>query len=138
MLAAAMTTVTHGICDKLEMEWSHCDSIDDKLNAYFEIAIISTYELLKERPDARDILLGVGEVSNNVAIKADQRKIGMLTKELQAYQDKLEKSNTDAKSVAQFIVSTTGNLKYTATSKRQLKSLLETLKLSVIALTQGH
>jgi len=138
MLAAAMQAVTDTMLEKLTTKWGRCDSIEDKLSAYFEIVTISTYELLKERPDAKDILLGVGEVSANVAKKVDQRKINMLTQELLVYEEQLARSKTDAKSVAHFVVSTTCNLKYSVKSRRELNALLNTLKLSVLALMHNR
>jgi len=137
MLAAAMQGVIGGIYENLESQWGSCDSVEEKLTAYFDIAIISTYDLLKSQPDSEDILRGVGELSSGVAKNADQKKVRMWTEQLQACEEKLEQAGTNPKAVAQFIVSTTVNLLYTASSRKELKALLQTLKHSVIALTQG-
>jgi len=134
MLAAAMKTAVNEIFASLNSQWSECDSVENVLNAYFDIAIVGTYDLLQSQPDSRDILLGVGKKSQKVSEDINKKKVKLLTEQLLPYSDQLKTSGTDVKALSQFIVSTTSSFKYSVKTKKELKGLLKTLKVSVVAL----
>jgi len=134
MLAAAMNSVVNDIEDDLRVQWSNTDSIEDKLIAYFDVAVIGIYDRFQTLPDARDLILGVGMLSMCVAQDANKKKARILAEQLQPHAEQLKVAGTDPKSVAQFIVSTAGNMKYTVATRQELETLLHTLKQSVLAM----
>ncbi len=137
MLAAAMQHVIDDFLEKLETQWSQCGSLEEQLTAYFEIAIFTTYDFVAANPDAKEIVRGVGDISAAVARDAEETKIRRWTELLATYEEALIESGSSAHAVAKFIVSTGGNLIYNAESRKDLKTLLQTLKQSVIALTRS-
>jgi len=134
MLAAAMISVIDGILENLESQWRKSDSIEDKLNAYFESSTIPIFNMLESQPDAKDLILGVGEHSHKVAKDCEKKKIRLLTDELLPHADQLKKSATTPKDVSTFVVHTSTNFIYTVDTRRELKGLIATLKNSVLAM----
>ena len=137
MLAAAMTSVVDDIVNSLQLQWKECTSVEQKLTVYFDTAIIGVFDMLQSKPDAKDILRGVGELSQKVAKDADKKKTRILAAQLMPHAEQLASAGTTPTALAQFIVATSSNLKFSVASRRELVALLRTLQQSVLAMTSS-
>jgi len=137
MLHAAMEAVAQQIFTQLEDEFQSCDSADELLNTYFETAVYPTFTMLKKSPELVDLIHGVGEETAKLAKKFDTRKIKLLADELAPYEDRLQTLSSSPLALAQYIVTSTNEIKYNIKSRRELEGLLETLKIAVRAMLEG-
>lgn len=136
LLAAAMQSIIGQIYIELESEWEKCNSLDGILATYFKHAVYQPFEMLKKTPDLKDLIHGVGEETTKVAQKAEAEKTKLLAKQLEPFGSRLDAVSSDPTSVAHFVVTTTNELKYSVTSRRELDKLLKTLKLAIQAMLE--
>lgn len=134
LLASAMQSVIADIISALEKDWQQCNSLEEVLTTYFKHAVYQPFEIMKDLPDLKDLLHGIDEATTKVVKETKAEKTKILAKQLLPYKDQFEANGTNATSVANFIVTTTTELKYSATSRRELDNLLKTLKLAILAM----
>ena len=134
LMAAAMTHSVDMILEAVSNDWAACTSLSDILDVYFKNAVLQPFEVMQNMPDLVDLMRGVGDTFTKVSRAADAKKGAKLAAKLEQYASKLETSGSDPRSVAELVVRSTTEFKYSASSEEGLKRLLATLKVAVLAL----
>jgi len=135
LIAAAMSAVIDEIVIDLVDDWQSCQSVDDIVTVYYKHSVYKPFEMLMKSPDLKDLLHGVGEHTTQIAKNAEKMKTKLLAEQFAVFQTELAKKGTSAEALANFIVRTTTELKFSAQTKKELDKLLETLRHAIEALT---
>lgn len=134
VLAAAVRYSTDKTLEALEADWRSEGTMSDKLDAYLQHCVIAYYDIISKMPDSEDLITGYNAVGMAEQEKAYQRKKDMLASILKPYEAKLSAAGSTPAEFADFFVSASANLKFTAESRDHLLSLLASLKKASLAL----
>lgn len=134
LLAAGMDSFVDQILANLTAEWPQCASIEDILDAYFRHAVYTPFQLLQKNPDLKDLLHGVGVHTQKVAVESDKRKARALAEQFAPFEAQLKAKGTNSKAIADLIVKTACELKFSVDRKKELETLLGTLRQAISAL----
>lgn len=135
LCAAAMRHAIDVLLEKLEDDWAATSEIEPKLDAYFEHCVIVPFQMLVKHPDLRDIQVGVGKVTKDVAKELEGQKVDLLARQLVPIEDKLANNGSSSADLAEYIVRTTTDLKYSLDTQEDLERHLRILKAAVLALS---
>jgi len=136
LLAAAMQSVCMEIHSALQRDWQQSTSVEEILTIYFKHAVYQPFEMMQKLPDLKDLLHGIGEQTAEVAKEVNAKKAGLLAAQLTPFSSQLETTDSDTASVAKFIVATTTELNYSASTRSELDELLKTLRLAIVAMLE--
>lgn len=134
ILAAAVRHAADKTMAAITCAWQSAEGIGDRLDIYFQRAVVDYFELLRQMPDADDLLTGFSESGAAVIEAAEARKAEALASQLEPYAGKLEAAGMTVTDLADFIQSSSASFKYAARDKAHLKRLLKSLKTSVLTL----
>lgn len=134
ILAAAMRHAMDKTVAAIEADWATIEDIDGKLDAYFQHAVIVYFELIKNMPDANDLIAGIGSAAIAERERGEETKRKALATLFEPYRSSLKSSGTDACDLADFVQTSAANFKYTAVDEAHLRRLLATLKSAVLSL----
>lgn len=136
LLAVAMQSFIDEILVNLERDWKLCDSVEQVLEIYFKHSVYMPFQLLRKTPDIKDLIHGIGEETRKVAQKSDAKKIKLLAQQLEPFSHSLKSGNNDTIAVANLIVTSTKEFKFSVSSRKELDKLLQTLTDAVQALIE--
>ncbi len=91
VMAASMKCVAAKTIAKIEEKWSECVTLGEKLDVYFEHAVIAFFDIIRSMPDANDLLTGYNDAGNLQRIEAEETKRRALARELEPFADRLAK-----------------------------------------------
>lgn len=134
ILAAAVRHAANKTMEAITCAWQSADAIADKLDIYFQRAVVDYFDLLSQMPDADDLLTGFSESGAAVIEEAEARKADALASQLEPYAKQLEAAGMTVMDLADFIQSSSASFKYAARDKTHLNRLLKSLKTSVLTL----
>lgn len=134
ILTAAMRHATDKTLADIALAWKSAGSLGEKLDIYFDHAVVAWYEQLRTMPDANDLLTGMGEVTSDVIKAAEGRKAHLLAEALAPYAQRLGADGPSPSDLADFVQSASSGFKYSANDTAHLKRLLGALKSSVLTL----
>ena len=134
VLAAAVRYMTDNTHEALTTDWQTDETISDKLDTFFQHCVIDYYDILSAMPDSEDLITGYNTVGMAEQERAYDRKKDMLADLLSPYEARLAANGLTPAQFADFIVTASANLKYTAKSRDHLLNLLASLKRSSLAL----
>ena len=115
-------------------EWENDLTLAEVLDAYFEHAVITYYDMLQAMPDSNDLIADVGQINSEEIKHVENTKMEALALQLKPYAANLKSAGIDAKDLSEFIVRGSTNFKYAAEDRNHLDRLLGSLKASVLAL----
>ena len=134
ILAAAVKHSLEEILQNMRQSWASLDTVSEKLDSYFEIAIFPYFDLLRSAPDFDDLMNGF-----NTAGKVEKERGSIEKKKLfqslfSPYQHKLDATNTTPEDLADLLCSSSENFLYTANDRTHLEKLVNSLKMAILAL----
>lgn len=118
----------------IKADWATLATISEKLDSYFEHAVIDYFEKIRAMPDADDLISGVNEAGTAVLNSAVEEKRLMIANAFAGFSVPLAKNGTNPDDLADFVIKASWNFKLVATDLPHLKRLLGTLKQSVLVM----
>lgn len=134
ILVAAIRDMTEAALQQSTDAWQASDDLGEKLDAYFEAAIVPAFEMLQTAVDADDLISGHNAAGKAAILEAQMAKRKALIDVLKPHKVKIEKSGQTVSQFANFIVVTSAGFKFSAQNKDDLLDLLASLKTSVLAI----
>ncbi len=138
MGATILFSAQHAVA-QVEAAFEKVGSLDEQLQVFFQHAIIDLWEMIQKTPDAADIIGGQWqhEPCLDAINEATVMKQRVLTEILAPHEKAIEKSGQSVEQFSAFVQNAAMNFKHSATTKKELLSLLASLKISVLAVTGG-
>lgn len=118
---------------EIKCAWEDLDSCEDKLDAYYERAILSSFTIISASPDARDMIGGHNAAGRAETQKAQAEKTKAWAEVLAQYLPAPRNSASSITQLAEFIVLSSLGLRDQAQDLEQLNALLDVQKQSVLA-----
>ncbi|MEX0344479.1 MAG: TetR/AcrR family transcriptional regulator [Rhizobiaceae bacterium] len=134
VLKAAICHAARKTMADIEADWKNCTTIAEKLDVFFEHAILFYFRQIRAMPDYKDLLEDYRGISSEELTQAEANKRDLLAKEFSAFGDNIAKSGTNSRDLADFVMTSATSLKYAAADEAHLKNLLSALRGSVLAL----
>lgn len=131
VLVAAIRHITEETRVAVEAGWASATSLSEKLDIYFEKAVVEIFLILKSAPDADDVVSGFSEAGKAASEAAYEAKRQTLEKMLTPY---LEDSGASAVALSDFIQTSSAAYKYSARDEAHLRDLLGTLKTAALGI----
>ena len=135
MLAASILYSSRQLLDAAREKWAGLESLEDKLEAYFEHVVVAAFEMIKHSPDAEVLIRGQDETSRAAIKTAHEMRCEALNELLAPFEDRINQSGLNLARFTYFIVMAAVGFKYSAESKSDLRNLLASLKASVLNVT---
>jgi AcrR family transcriptional regulator len=136
LLSAAMMLATEDMMAELAAACDGCEDVGQILDAYLEHAVYRPFEIMQRLPDLKDLLKGPNGMNAQTVQALYDRKAGELAKRLAPYQSQMSAFGTDPVAVAELVMRTANDLKFGTDDIAELRRLMTTLKISVVALTR--
>ena len=140
MLAAAILHMSEGILTQVRAGWEDATNISEQLDVYFEHAVIAVFEMIKSSPDADDIAGKYTELRKETVVKASveagKLKQHALAEKLSPFQKEIAESGQTCEQLVEFIYTAAKSFENAATTTEELRSLLISLKISVLRTIQ--
>ena len=120
---------------QIRRQWAQCFELGEKLDAFFEHAIVSSFAIVSATPDARDMIGGYNAAGKAETDLAQADKIAAWAETLA---DHLPPTNRTIQSsqLAEYIVMTSLGLRDLAKSEKQLRMLLEIQKQGILSMVR--
>lgn len=134
ILNAAICHAAQKTVADIEADWENCSTIADKLDVFFEHAILFYFRQIRAMPDYKDLLEDYRGISSEELVQAEATKRDLLAKEFSAFDEKIEQSGTNSGDLADHVFMSATSFKYAAVDEAHLKRLLKALRGSVLAL----
>ena len=137
ILCATIRRVSDLSLAEIKRRWERCDRLDEKLDVFFERAIIDSYRMITASPDARDMIDGYNARGKAEIERVQVDKIDAWAAVLDPHMPRPGKRNVSTNLLAEYIVLSSLGLRDNAGDERQLRALLDVQKLGIIALVNG-
>ena len=136
VLCAVIRHYTDQALEEVRRQWEAAGSLGEKLDIYFDVAILPSFRMVRESPDADDVVSGFNNISKDELDRAFERKRQALAEMLAPETEALARSGETVDTLADFIQSASAKFKHTARDEAHLMTLLGTLKAVVIAIAE--
>lgn len=113
-----------------------CETLSEKLDAYFAETVIKSFELLQTAGDAEDLVSGHNAAGRDEIAHSHQRHEVLVRELLMPHEKALGENGLTIEQQAHLFVTTVMALKYGASNRQDLDELLKTLKTTILALTE--
>ena len=117
---------------EIKSAWASLDSLEDKLDAFYDLAVVSSYSIVNASSEARDMIGGYNAAGKAEIARAQKGKIAVWKKCLAAHKFPAD-SGIKPDRLAEFIVLGSIGLRDQAGSKKHLKALLDVQKRTILA-----
>ena len=134
ILAAAVKHSMKEILENLTQSWEMLDTINEKLESYFEIAIFPYFDLLRAMPDYEDLMNGFNQAGKAEKERAIEQKKKLFQSLFENYQEQLEATDTSPYDLADLFCSSSENFMHTANDRAHLERLTNSLKMATLSL----
>ncbi len=134
IMAAAMQYAIDKTLAEIKRDWQGADTVADKLDIYFQHAVITYFELIRNMPDASDLIAGTDAATIEERQKGEARKCQALAALFGPYEAVLARSGMTGGDLADFVQNSSTNFKYIARDRAHLDRLLASLKSAVLSL----
>jgi len=135
VLCAAIRYFSEKSLAAIEAEWESAQSLGEKLDIYFEHAIVSSFAMIKASPEAEDMIDGYNAAGKAEIRRVQAHKQKALAGILKPYKTGIADAGLKVDQLADFVLNASLGVRNTAEDKKQLRSLLSTLKVAVLSLT---
>lgn len=133
--AAGLELYGTRIIDKLETQWAKAGTLGDAMDAVFAISLLPTFQMLRENPDAADMVEAAASPEGRAAmIKTTALKCAALARLFEPYADALKTHGLTPVQLAEFVETNKMAMIDSARDRAHLDMLAATLKASVLAL----
>lgn len=133
VMASMIDYMSKRTANDMREAFAQYSELGPKLDAYFEIVVWPTYELMQTMPDAADFEKGMGSASTAASQKAAEIKRALLSDMLRA---ELPPQTQAPEDVAAFVERASSRAKMSKITRNELASFLGVLKSSIIALAR--
>jgi len=134
--AAGLVLYIERTLSALNEAWEICDTLSDKLDCLWAISVLPSFEMLKQSPDASDMIEGAETDAGQRAMAAAvQPVIAALSSILAPHTAALAQHGQTAEQLAQFIDQSKHAMLRNAQDQTDLEQQFSTLKAAVLALT---
>ncbi|MCG7522795.1 TetR/AcrR family transcriptional regulator [Ruegeria sp. Ofav3-42] len=133
VLCAAIQHYSDQSLAKIHKDWERSSDLGDKLDAFFEHAILSSFAIVSATPDARDMIGGFNAAGKAATERAQSDKIGAWKKTLADHSNS-SITNISTDRLAECIVLSSLGLRDRAEDVEQLRDLLEIQKLGIVSM----
>ncbi len=113
--------------------WRNAAGLGDKLDIYFQHAIIASHAIIRATPDAADMIGGYNEAGKAEIAKAQTRKKEAIAGILAPHEARIAKADMSIDQFADFIQNASMGIRDSARDEKQLKSLLAALKTAALS-----
>lgn len=134
IMAAAMHYAIDKTLTEIKRDWQDADTIAKKLDIYFQHAVIAYYELIRNMPDASDLIAGTDAATIEERQRGEARKSEALAVLFSPYEEVLARSGMTGNDLADLIQNSSASFKYIATDRTHLDRLLASLKSAALSL----
>lgn len=110
-----------------------CETLSEKLDAYFAETVVKSFELLQTAGDAEDLVSGHNEAGRDEIARSHQRHEVLVRELLMPHEKALGANGLTVEQQAHLFVTTVMALKYGASSRNDLDQLLAALLSNVLA-----
>lgn len=115
----------------IQSAWANASNLEEKIDIFFEHAILRSFAIITASADARDMIGGYNDAGKAETERAQVDKVTHLAAELSKHVGQAASKDIDG--LAEFIVLSALGVRDYAKDEAQLKRLLATLKASVMA-----
>ncbi|MGI9354875.1 MAG: TetR/AcrR family transcriptional regulator [Rhizobiaceae bacterium] len=120
---------------EIRQEWRSLERFEDKLDVFYDRAIITSFAIITASPEARDMIGGYNAVGKAETDRTQVDKIKAWSKELTAHHKPQDDLCWSAKQLAEYIVLSSIGLRDQARNERQLRILLDIQRSGLAALS---
>ncbi len=117
--------------------WQTCDNVADKLDVFFQQAIITAYEIMQSMPDAADLFSAAHPMVAEAIHESEKKYTQLLRTMLQPSADALKAHGETPASIAGLVATAGYAMKHNATSVADLNKKLITLR-RMVSLSVGE
>ena len=122
--------------DALKTAWAKSDDLGVQLDAFAQISIIPTYKMLRQNPNAADLIEAAATPGGKAAMeRVTALKCADLADILAPYADALQTHGQTPAQIADFVDATKQAIIHTARDEAHLMTQVATLKAAVLSLT---
>lgn len=118
---------------RAQAAWDQAQTLDRKLDAYFENTIIPAFDLLQSSPASDDLISGHNQAGKAAILETRVNARNALMVMFEPYESRIEASGLSLSQFAHFVVISAQGMKYAAVDKDDLIDLLASLKASVLS-----
>jgi AcrR family transcriptional regulator len=119
----------------IKTAWDDAANLDQKLEIYFEQAIIWSFGLIKASPDAMDMIDGYNEAGKAELQAQHLHKLKAFNSILAPYKKSIRKAGLTVDQLGDFIINASLGIRNNARDETHLKSMLAALKSTVLSVT---
>ncbi|MBU2993181.1 helix-turn-helix domain-containing protein [Octadecabacter sp. 1_MG-2023] len=136
--AAGLDLHTQRIVADLKSAFLEAATIEDAMDGFATISIVSTFEMLNQSPDASDLIEAANSPEGQAAMaRSSLLKRQILAELFEPYSTALETHGLSPSQLAEFVETNKLAISKTAQTREQLEGQIATLTASVVALTKG-
>lgn len=136
VLRATVKRLCDQTSDAIEAAWQDAETLEDKLEIFFELGPLGWYDAVQSSPDAAELLDGMHTVARQEIDRAAERGTEGIGALLRSEAPNLKNVPGGIERVAEFIYSTAINAKYNSENRDVLRQRLTVLKAAILALVR--
>lgn len=134
LIAAVAQQAMKRIVETLNQRWRECRTLAEKLEVFFQVAVLEPFRIFQTHPELKLLLQGGSERTVSVVRCADQDIAEALARQLEPYEPAFKSAQTSPEEVADYTTKASKALKYSATSQGELERHLDLLARSMLAM----
>ncbi|WP_305988027.1 TetR/AcrR family transcriptional regulator [Roseibium sp. MMSF_3544] len=133
LLRAVVGHWGEAIIAKTREGWQSAQTLDDKIEVFFEQTIREPYRIIRAAPDADDVIKGATTGTEAEVKILNRKKAALVAEVLGPYANTLERQGQSVENYAEFVQNAALGVKHSAKDEEQLDRQLSALKASVLA-----
>ncbi len=138
IIVACIRHVSEASLAAIRARLGSCGTLGERLDVYFGETVVKSFEMLQEAGDPEDLISGHNQAGKAAIREAHARQAALIAELLEPYADTIARSGQTPAQLARFVVTVAMGLKYGAGDRSALDELLQSLRRSVIALTDSR
>ena len=133
---AVIQTMMQRNIEKIIEAWATASDLDQKLDIYFDHAIIFPFEMIQRLPDIKDMIFGSDSTSQLTIHACSQKNQQVLANMLKEHETTIVNSGQSVEQLAKFLQQSAMNFKSSSQDMAELKTMLTSLKLAILSIAQ--
>ena len=135
VLCAAIRYFADQSLSAIRKGWEGAENLGEKLDIYFEHAIIASFAIVRSSPDADDMISGYNAAGKAEIARAQERKKAAIAEILDPHESGIRDAGLSVDQLADYIQSASMGVRNSARTELHLRSLLAALKTTVLSAT---
>lgn len=137
LLRTTIRELAHQSMISIENAWTDEETLDGKLDRYFELGPLDWYDIGESSPDAAELFDGIHKVAreeiDQISIKWNKHFEDLILE----FAEPGTPAHKNAKELGEFIYAASSTAKYNADGRKVVEQRLQMLKMSVLALIRA-